>query len=290
MHTQRPYDDDSPIAMRNFSATPMGQHVINQQPVPREIVPVPPPIPKPILKVLSENVLASASQSERNHLGSVLYEVKFITPPHASTPLYDKWGYAMQYKPNRRFTDSDENCTLTVRVPRDFLTAEMREKLCTDRYVFGTEVFTDDSDPLLAAMHSGWIRGSWPSEIDTSLMDLPPPPPADAPIVSELTAPPAEGPVLPPPNMDCHITILILPALVKYATSLRFGIRSRQWGDNHDGSSFMVTGVKWVDEGLERTSQRPGKAKKARAANDSAENGLSKAEAKRRKVEVAVEA
>jgi hypothetical protein len=285
MHTQRAFDDDSPTAIRHFSATPLGHQ--NHHIAPREIVHVAPPIPKPTLKVLSDSVLAGAAQNERNHLGSVLYAVEFITPPHASTPIDDKWGYCMQYKPSRRYTDDNENCTLTIRVPRDYLTTEIREKLCSDRYIYGTEIYTDDSDPILAAIHSGWIRGSWPSGVDTSLMDLPPPPPKNAPVIPELTAPPAEGPVLPPPNLDCHIKILILPTLVNYAPSLRFGVKSRDWGDNHDGCSFMVTGVKWVDEGTERAHERAGKAKKTRLAKELVGNGVNGAEAKRRKIAVA---
>jgi hypothetical protein len=184
--------------------------------------------------------------------------------------MYEKWGSAsvsMQYQPPRRFLPEEENCTYTVRVAREFLTHDMREKLCADRYLFGTEVHTDDSDPLLAAMHAGFIRGAWPAEIDESLMDLPTPPP-DSPVFdkigTEYTSPPVSGPMTPPPGADVHITLLVLPPLVTYATSLRFGIKSHVWGRNHDGQSFMVASVKWVDEGVSRWNQRGAKGKKER--------------------------
>lgn len=60
--------------------------------------------------------------------------------------------------------------------------------------------------------------------------------------------------MLVPPNRDLHITILILPQLEKYSSCTRFGIRSREWGGKHngytgvhDGLSFMILSIKWVD-------------------------------------------
>lgn len=290
IHNQRAYDEDSPTLIRNFSGTPTGQQIIHPQMILREVAPPMPQIPKPTVRVMSEKVLAIASQKQRIHLGLYPYAINYITPPYASTTIYDKYGYCMQYKPARRFTSDDENGTAIIRVPRDYLAADKREKLCVDRYIYGTEIYTDDSDPLLAAIHSGWIRGAWPADVDTGLMDLPPAPPADAPIVLELTAPPAAGPVLPPANMDCHITIVILPVLVEYRSSLRFGMKSRQWGDNHDGCSFMVTGIKWTDEGQDRNVEKPSKIGKARSTKQTLDPGHKGSAAKRQRMSVAQKA
>jgi hypothetical protein len=69
-----------------------------------------------------------------------------------------------------------------------------------------------------------------------------------------LTEPPPKGPMHVPLDRDCHITILILPLLEKYSSTTRFGMRSREWGGEHDGYkgvhdglSFMIMSVRWVD-------------------------------------------
>jgi hypothetical protein len=227
--------------------------------------------------------VVSVAGKTRNHLGSTLYDVEIKPSPFESTPLNDRWGYYKQYKPSRRFSDEDDNCTISVRVPREFLTDESREKLCVDRYLYGTEVFTDDSDPVVAAIHSGWIRGAWGPDVDINLLDLPPPPPEGVPVPRATTELP-RTPMPPPKNMDAHIEILILPPLVGYAPSLRFGVKSREWGGNHDGRSFMVVGVRWVDEGRDRHMERVGRARKLRPGADWAEkSSLLKAARDKRK-------
>jgi hypothetical protein len=222
------------------------------------------------ISISSQNVLAAVANKTRNHLGSSLYDVEIKPSPFESTTIHDKWGYYKQYVCARRFSADDDNCTLTIRVAREFLTDESREKLCVDRYLFGTEVFTDDSDPVLAAIHSGWIRGAWGPEVDTKLIDLPLPLPKGFPAPRAMTAPPVT-PMPPPPNMDAHIEVLALPPLVRYSPSVRFGVRSREWGGNHDGRSFMVVGVRWVDEGRDRHVERHGKGRKLRLEADLAE-------------------
>lgn len=143
----------------------------------------------------------------------------------------------------------------------------------SQRRVWGTDVYTDDSDPVAAAIHNGWIRGSWGDDIDVELLDdelngnaqkpLPPgqsslqkplrgasaAPTDQANMPLSLDSPPHPGPVAPPADCDAHITLLILPALECYAPSTWHGIRSREWGSNHDGLSFMVHKLDFVDEG-----------------------------------------
>jgi hypothetical protein len=261
-------DDESPIATRRgirIESPPSQHQSISQAP------PLPAPLPKPVLKINSTNVLAKVEHMPRRHLGSGLYSVKFTPPSHATASTYEKWGsatVAMQYVPARRFSAEEENCTFTVRVAREFLTRDMRQKLCADRYLFGTEVHTDDSDPLLAAMHAGYIRGAWPPDIDESLIDIPTPPP-DSPVLlpkegQEIVGAPTSGPQTPAEELDVHIKLLVLPRLRNYASTIRFGIKSHTWGRNHDGQSVMVLGVKWVDEGAGRRIVNGAKGKKER--------------------------
>lgn len=85
-----------------------------------------------------------------------------------------------------------------------------------------------------------------------------------------LTAPPTTGPVQVPLHRDLQVTVMILPALEKYASTTRFGIQSREFGgtyngrkSSHDGISFMVTGIRWVD-GAAPQSRLRGKARRER--------------------------
>jgi hypothetical protein len=80
-------------------------------------------------------------------------------------------------------------------------------------------------------------------------------------------APPAGGPVPPMKDMDLHLTLLILPQLERYASSVWNGVKSRTWGGNHDGVSFKIERMEWVDEGrATRYEERGGAARRKRMA------------------------
>lgn len=84
---------------------------------------------------------------------------------------------------------------------------------------------------------------------------------------------------MPPANTDMHVTLLILPALERYASSVWHGIKSRNWGGNHDGMSFKIERVEFVDEGFESRYEERGSDSKKRRIKDSAatsSGGLSK--------------
>ncbi|ORX90987.1 hypothetical protein K493DRAFT_317598 [Basidiobolus meristosporus CBS 931.73] len=48
---------------------------------------------------------------------------------------------------------------------------------------------------------------------------------------------------LPHANHDLSVTIRVMPKLIKYASTVRYRIKSREWGD-HDGVSFKIESVK----------------------------------------------
>jgi hypothetical protein len=200
-------------------------------------------------------------------------------------------------KPIPNFS-GQENSTYMIRVPRWYLTRTKEEidageinrleEICRRRQVFGTEVYTDDSDIVAAAVHSGWLKGDFgdwnedlqevcreedhaehaqdkekeqPSKLqngdavkDESPLSLPSKPPK---------------PVIPPSNYDAHITILILPPLESYASTSQHHILSRKWSKDtpHDGMSFVIHRIDFVNEGAATRSQpRGAKARKARLA------------------------
>ena len=78
-----------------------------------------------------------------------------------------------------------------------------------------------------------------------------------------LQAPPSY-PMLPIQGRDLHLTLLILPPLRGYASQVRNGLKSRSWNDSHDGLSFKIEKIGWIDEGAERGEERGGEARRKR--------------------------
>jgi hypothetical protein len=95
--------------------------------------------------------------------------------------------------------------------------AEGRED---ERRIWGTDVYTDDSDVGLVLVHAGWIRwGGEPSKADEN---------------------------------QVNVTVRIVPPLVRYASTERNRVRTRGWGNGHDGMSIVVEAVERVKVGHKR--------------------------------------
>jgi hypothetical protein len=123
---------------------------------------------------------------------------------------------------------------------------------------------------IAALIHSGWIRGEWPEDIDISALDLIDESAEDDTLGDNgkikdtiFVSPPARGPMIPPPDRDLHVTVLILPPLEKYASTTRWGIRSRSWSKTHDGISFIVQHIKWIS-GSSTTADARGAGRRMR--------------------------
>ncbi|OTA90071.1 hypothetical protein M434DRAFT_78467 [Hypoxylon sp. CO27-5] len=233
-------------------------------------------IPKPKHKILSQAVLDSVADRPRKHLGDVVYQV--VLKPSKLDSSHSKFGYSSNPRPlPMDVIKGNENSTLTVKIPRVHLSPSAREEITSRRAVWGTDVYTDDSDVVAACIHAGWIRGEWGDDVDVDLLDLykPSNPKKQRSVPAEqhlevLTSPPASGPVHVPADRDLHVTLLVLPALEKYSSSTRFGIQSREFGGTyngrksiHDGISFMIQSVRWVD-GAAPQSRLRGKARRER--------------------------
>lgn len=150
---------------------------------------------------------------------------------------------------------------------RAYLDHKSREEITIRRAVWGTDIYTDDSDIIAACIHQGWFKGAWPADVDEHLLGLELAEDGTLPIFQPLdevwTKPPPSGPADAPKNRDLNVNILILPLLDKYSSVTRFGIRSREWGRKydgyhsvHDGLSFMIQSIQWVDgvDGVEGRS------------------------------------
>ncbi|KAI9661560.1 MAG: hypothetical protein M1829_006251 [Trizodia sp. TS-e1964] len=240
---------------------------------PPTITPAPIPFRKLVKTINSQDVLDQVSHLPRHHLGSAVYSQKIS----ASVNRHSKNGFVYTPIPLPRL-EGKENCTFTMRVPRNFLTPAMREQVVLRRALWGCDIYTDDSDVLAACIHSGWIRGEWPDNIDISLLDLATkdsvhpknkpmqssPLKGSSPFQMVMTSPPSAGPVVPPANMDLHVTLLVLPTLQKYTSTISHGIRSRSWAGNHDGMSYKILKLSWITEGTTPVEGRSGEDRRKR--------------------------
>jgi hypothetical protein len=191
-------------------------------------------------------VLDEAAKFPRRHLGSQLYEPNTELPKPNSS-LDDQFGYSSKPKRLPRFEANPINCTFTIRVPRFYLKPRQRQHVVLERHLWGARVYRDDSDPIAAAIHSGWIRGEWDDTVDVTMLDPRITAPSDPADVEEVLTKPPAAPVTPPTDMDLQIEILILPQLQEYAATVEYGISSKK-GKAHGGLSFMINKVRWVEE------------------------------------------
>ncbi|KAL9038983.1 MAG: hypothetical protein Q9214_005062, partial [Letrouitia sp. 1 TL-2023] len=222
-----------------------------------------PHVPSTIIK--NDAVLASVMNLPTYHLGSTLYSPRLGTAFQTASLNDNPNGFTSIPTPLPKY-EGKENCTLTVRVPRFYLEDVEREEITRRRALWGCDIYTDDSDPVAAAIHAGWIQGAWGPGIDISMLEV------DDGMKSlkvqeegennhkKLNNPPTK-PVVPPRNKDMLLTLRVLPALEEYLSVTRHGIRSRSWGGEHDGISFMIEGAEFVEHGAE---ERGGEARRKR--------------------------
>lgn len=116
------------------------------------------------------------------------------------------------------------NSIVQVRVAHRWLTRT--NALVSQRALWGSGVYTEDSDLVAALYHEGHI-GSDESEH---------------------------------PQGDLFVSLIILPRLRGYKGSYMNGVFSRTWHAPHDGVSFMISGVRklpenWTDGFLPRGPQ-----------------------------------
>jgi hypothetical protein len=90
------------------------------------------------------------------------------------------------------------------------------EQTVQERKIWGTDVYTDDSDLGLMLLHANWVR--WDREGGREI------------------------------GKDAlHVKLRIVPALVRYTATERNGVDSRGWGNGHDGYSVVIEGVERVN-------------------------------------------
>lgn len=228
--------------------------------------------------VSSQAVLDAAAKHKRQHLGDYVYETE-LKPQRLvpNTPIYR--GFSSSPKPLPMDMIKDKiNCTLTVKIPRVHLSRTSREEITSRAFLWGTDVYSDDSDVVAACIHAGWIKGEWNDDVDVAMLNLD----THAKVKKDdavldqhseqlISSPPESGPMEVPGDRDLHVNVLILPKLSKYASTTRYGISSREFGGefgsrhvSHDGLSYMIHGIRWVENGGKPQARLRGKARRER--------------------------
>ena len=218
---------------------------------------------------MSRRLVEDCANKPRKHLGSQLYTTSISLPPASDTYMTTKLKFSSKMHPIPVFPGK-ENCTYTVRVPRWYLAPgspdapSYLEEICRRRQLWGADVYTDDSDVVAAAVHSGWLKGDF-GGFNADLRDIESEPDELPETTSTILTTRPRRPVTAPPDLDAHITVLLLPPLGEYKSAVQHHVWSREWGGAHDGMSFMIFEVAFVDEGAgSRGVERSGRARKGR--------------------------
>jgi len=227
------------------------------------------PIFKPKKTVKVATVMSQVVRKPRRHLGTFQYEPEINVLEDGSTadPELD---ICVKSRLLPSFPGSEDlNCTYTIHISKTWLQDRERKLICSTRNLWGTGIYTDDSDPVAAAMHMGWIKPGFSSHVDATLLkrivhDQNP----KVDIVREFKAP--AQPIELSKDRDMKITLVVMPQLERYEETSRFGIRSRAWPEDsefspHDGVSYSILKVEVLDVGPEeRRLGRTGASRRAR--------------------------
>ncbi|AGV14647.1 hypothetical protein, variant [Cryptococcus neoformans var. grubii H99] len=106
-----------------------------------------------------------------------------------------------------------------------------------ERACWGTDVYTDDSDLGLILVHAGWIRWS---------------------ALPSLRSPQDRK---KDEQEFINVTVRLVPRLVRYIGTERNGLKTRGWGNGHDGSSVVVERVERVKIDRKYLASRKRKAR-----------------------------
>lgn len=128
------------------------------------------------------------------------------------------------------------------------------------RKLWGTDVYTDDSDVLAMCVHAGWVEG--PS-LESEGIPAWVPPGRAARAWNGLTGhSPPTGSAGSGKAKDgaraCDLSVIlrIAPKLIAYKGCQRGGIKSRSWGNSHDGVSLVVESVELKQPGYAQAKGR----------------------------------
>ncbi|KAF9143857.1 hypothetical protein BG015_000286 [Linnemannia schmuckeri] len=131
-----------------------------------------------------------------------------------------------------------ENSLLEVRVASTYLTYDNAK--VKKRELWGTDIYTDDSDVVAMLIHAGYFI-----------------PPTNSQCTDEDSFHPTSqhhnfvsNPIKHIcPGFDLAVTLRVMPKLIKYQGSIRHRIKSRTWSTGHDGVSFKIESIRKLGAG-----------------------------------------
>ncbi|CAO3625413.1 unnamed protein product [Cunninghamella echinulata] len=200
------------------------------------------PIPKVIVN--NEKVWKAVKSKKEVFLGFYLYRPSMLLPN----------------------LENHINGIVQIRVPARYLTYE--NPSVKKRAAWGTGIYTDDSDIVTMAIHSGQyvpekyhdpefkptdpfalaIAGKSIESGKSALKKRP------IPATTYLRAAKYGDDTIP--EHDVQVTVRVLPKLKRYTSSIQHRIKSREWGNNHDGVSLCVENVEVLKKGEARLRGR----------------------------------
>ncbi|KAM3163902.1 Transcriptional regulatory protein RXT3 [Lachancea thermotolerans] len=189
---------------------------------------------KPILELVAAHYAAN-----RRHLGTLRYNAWSGAEARESVAQMEPDLEYMRLIMPRPFLPeyqaSDINCLVSIEVSYEDIAAMSQPHSSnlhvTNNELWGSDIYTDDSDILLVLRHCGVIPSSSPQFHARTPANL-----ADPDHVVG-TIPPA------PTAYDLEVDILLLPPLQTYSSSLKNGLKSRSWYTCHDGLSYGIYSI-----------------------------------------------
>ncbi|SCU97508.1 LAFA_0G11782g1_1 [Lachancea sp. 'fantastica'] len=157
---------------------------------------------------------------------SAVINTELLSPP----PFLPAFGFA------------NINALVTVDVRFEDLVNAQKSQLSStnlrinNNELWGSQLYTDDSDPILALLHSAVFTSS---DVDGQniLQELRTPANLENPQNVKGEIPPANTPY------DVKIDLLLLPPLQYYGSTVNGNIRSRSWNTSHDGISYGIYAI-----------------------------------------------
>ncbi|KAJ3186093.1 hypothetical protein HDU85_001011 [Gaertneriomyces sp. JEL0708] len=247
--------------------------------------------PGDVAVVNDERLLRVPRGWRERSLGYVVYKGPTMRHPTSTHPDDIQLFLLPPFGPEHHYA------TVEVRIPARWLLYRNNVALRKGA-VWGTDVYTDDSDVVAVVTHAGWYKcGDDPharlQRQATPSVKTEPPSTNESVVPSVETGaasaaadgifnndagkkdkdkvasasfptPPTPAIYRPLaassalPDHDLIVTLRVLPRLVKYTGSLRNGIHSRGWGGGHDGESIRVENVEMVEKGVEKKGRGKG--------------------------------
>lgn len=205
-------------------------------------------IKHPAVEVNSRPVLelvAAHYAGNRRHLGPLRYNAwagirdkdasNINDTPAPDMPDLDYMRFLMPRPLLPAYQTAEINCTVTIEVSYEDIVAATQphpsNPHVVNNEIWGSQIYTDDSDILLVLQHCGAIPSSCAL--------------AGARTPANLEDPDHVTGVIPPSPTpyDLKVDILLLPPLQSYSDSLNNDVKSRSWRGCHDGLSFGIYGI-----------------------------------------------